>query len=123
MKNKPKSQKPRKRNEFRYHDVIVIKPHLRKSIVIRHPAYVFLETENGYTYVSITHSPKVYNAVVIKLRKNPNPNDSRDSYVVIDIKEAEKKSFGDKLKGWVINPDDEKDIREKYKDKKTNEKK
>ena len=114
MQKKTKRQKTRKKSEFRYHDVIVIKPKKHKEIIIRHPSYIFLEKENTYIYVSITHSPKVYNAVVIKLRKNPNPKDGRDSYVVVDIKEASKDTFGSKLKGWEIDSDDEKDIREDY---------
>ena len=115
MENKPVNQKPRKKNEFRYHDVVVTKPFKHKSKIIRHPAYVFLEKDDMYVYVPITHSQKVQNLIVIKLRKNPNPNDERNSYVVIDIKEDPKHSFGDKLKGWSIDPEDEKEIREEYK--------
>lgn len=81
---------------------------------IKHPTYIFLEKGNVYTYVSITHSKSVEGAIVVKLRKNPNPKDNRESYRVVSIKEDTKDRFGSK-KRWSIDSEDEKDIREEYK--------
>ena len=114
MKTKSKNQNPRNKNEFRYHDVIA-KNNSGKSKVIAHPAYVFMEKGNIFVYVPITHSSNVKNTIVIKLRKNPNPKDTRDSYRVIDIKEDTKDRFSKRLKSWKIDPLDENDIRLEYK--------
>lgn len=114
MENKPVNQKPRKKNEFRYHDIPVISKRGKKRMVA-HPTYVYLKKENIYVYVPITHSPFVRHSKVIKLRKNPNPRDKRASYRVIGIKEDSKEMFSKVRKGWKIDPEDEADIRNEYK--------
>ena len=114
MKRKSNNQVVRKRKEFRYHDIEMVN---ENGVVtkIRHPSYVFLEKGNIYIYISITHSDNVENAIVIKLRKNPNPHNQRDSYRIVDIKEDTKDRFGRKLKKWVMDLEDDNDIREEYK--------
>ena len=82
---------------------------------IRHPSYVFLEKGNIYIYISITHSDSVKNAIVIKLKKNPNPQDKRESYRIMEIKEDTKDKFSKRLKKWVMDCEDDNDIREEYK--------
>ena len=114
MKRKSKRQITKKKNEFRYHNVIVINQ-FGKETKIRHPTYIFLEKGNIYIYVSITHSNDIENHMVIKLRKNPNPKDKCLSFWIVEIKRDTKDRFGRKQKDWKINIEDEKDIREEYK--------
>ena len=116
MKPKSNKQKLKKKNEFRYHEVEIRRDD-ELLIKIRHPAYVFLEKGNLYIYVVITHSSRVKNCLVIKLRKNPNPKDKRDAFRVVEIKEDTKDRFGRREKGWRMNSEDEQDIRDEYKKK------
>lgn len=100
MKRKSKKQVLRKKKEFRYHNIEIVNEN--GSITkIRHPSYVFLEKGNIYIYISITHSDSVKNAIVIKLKKNPNPQDKRESYRIMEIKEDTKDKFSKRLKKWV----------------------
>ena len=114
MKSKSTKQVARKRKEFRYHNIEIVNEN-GTITKIRHPSYVFLEKGNIYIYISITHSDNVKNAIVIKLRKNPNPHDKRDSYRVTEIKEDTKDRFSKKLKKWIMDLEDDNDIREEYK--------
>ena len=114
MKRKSKKQVLRKKKEFRYHNIEIVNEN--GSITkIRHPSYVFLEKGSIYIYISITHSDSVKNAIVIKLKKNPNPQDKRESYRIMEIKEDTKDKFSKRLKKWVMDCEDDNDIREEYK--------
>ena len=113
MKKKSKKQVARKRKEFRYHNIEIVNSN-GTTTKIRHPSYVFLEKGNIYIYISITHSDNVENSIVIKLRKNPNPKDKRESYRIAEIKEDTKDRFNRNLKKWVMDIEDDKDIREEY---------
>ena len=114
MKSKSKNQVVRKRKEFRYHNIEIVNDN-GTTTKIRHPSYVFLEKGNIYIYISITHSDNVENSIVIKLRKNPNSHDKRDSYRIKEIKEDTKDRFSKRLKKWVMDLEDDQDIREEYK--------
>ena len=114
MKSKSKNQVVRKRKEFRYHNIVIVNDN-GTITNIKHPSYVFLKKGNIYIYISITHSDNVKNSIVIKLRKNPNPHDARDSYRISEIKEDTKDRFGKRLKKWVMDIEDDQDIREEYK--------
>ena len=48
------------------------------------------------------HSKSVEGAIVVKLRKNPNPKDNWESYRVVSIKEDTKDRFGSKKDGPLI---------------------
>lgn len=50
--------------------------------------------------------------VVVKLRKNPNPNDERISYYIEKVMIDNKVNFDKRLSNWEINIDDDSDIRE-----------
>lgn len=97
MKRKSKKQIIKKKNEFRYHNVVIINE-FGKEIKIRHPSYVFLEKGNVYIYVSITHSKNIENYIVIELRENPNPKDKNKSFWAAEIKEDTKDRFGRRQK-------------------------
>ena len=113
MKKKNKRSITKRKKEFRFHDTEELSKH-GKAYYKAHPAYVFLEKGNKYVYVTITHSSKVNEKVVIKLRQNPNPNDSRDSYRVVEILEDTKKRFGRNQKSWKMDSQDDFDIRAEY---------
>ena len=114
MKRKAKKTIAKKRKEIRYHKVEVICKNGNKKD-LWHPAYVFLEKGNVYIYVSITHSNKVEEMIVIKLKRNPNPKDKRDSYWVVKIKSDTKDRFGKRREGWSIDENDDQTIRDEYK--------
>ena len=114
MKPKSKKQKTKKKNEFRFHDIEINKAN-GKVIKIKHPTYVFLEKGNIYIYVVITHSKKVKDYLVVKLRRNPNPKDLRDSFRIIGARKDTKDKFGKREKDWEIDFEDEQDIRDEYK--------
>lgn len=80
-----------------------------------HPAYVFLENDNIFIYVTLTHSDDVEGVTLIKLRKNPNPKDKRDSYYVAEIKEDKRNEFSKIKKGWELDESDDRDIRKMFK--------
>ena len=114
MKKKNKKSVLRKKKEFRYHNISTINK-CDNNRLIRHPAYVFYEKGNIFIYVSITHSSKVDNVVLIKLRKNPNPKDKNDSFWIAEVKEDTKDRFGRRLLDWNLDEKDDLDIRNKYK--------
>ncbi len=116
MKKRSRHAQLKRTHEFRYHSVLT-KNKKGKSLKIAHPAYVFLKKGNVYIYVTITHSSNVKDYVVIKLRKNPNPLDKKDSYYVVDVKEDTINHFKKKEKDWRIDPLDDIDIQNLYKEK------
>ena len=113
MKKRNKKQTAKRRKQFRYHKIDVIRKNGKKTKIL-HPTYIFLEKGNVYIYVSLTHSFAIKNRIVIKLNKNPNPIDYRDSYVVVDFKEDTKDRFGDRKQDWTIDDQNDFEIREMY---------
>lgn len=105
----------RKKQEFRYHNVPVSDKKGRIRFV-KHPCYIFLENDDLYLYVTLTHSQKVGDYLVILLRKNPNPNDKRESYYVAEVRVDKKIKFDRFAKKWELDPLDDEDIRKLYKD-------
>lgn len=110
MKSKSKKAMLKRKNEFRFHKIF----NINGKKLARHPAYIFLEKGNIYIYVSITHSKEIDNVVLIKLRKNPNPNDKKDAYYVAEIQMDTKDTFSANKTKWKIDELDENDIRELF---------
>ena len=110
MKKKNKHSTYRRKKEFRYSDIKTITKS-GKAKIIKHPAYIFLENEDLFIYVTLTHSKNVKNYLVIKLRKNPNPNDEEESYYVAKIRKDFKNNFGTRILNWEVDVEDDKDIR------------
>ena len=110
MKKKSKNARLKRKNEFRFHKVEIITKKGRKKN-IKHPAYVFLEQGNLFIYVIITHSKKVKNYMMIQLAKNPNPEDEKNAYVVMDIKKDVKPAFSQRYRKWSITEEDDQIIR------------
>ena len=111
-------KKLKRKSEFRFHSV-TIKVKKGKRKINKHPAYVFFQNGNLYIYVQLTHSKRIKGKVLIKMKKNPNPSDNRDSYYIEEVYEDDKSRFGKKKNKWVIDEKDEKKIRE-YKEKSSN---
>ena len=117
MKTKDKHAILKRLKEFRFHNVNIIdKKGIKKKR--RHPAYVFVEKGNVYIYVIITHSSYVEEKIVVKLRRNPNPNDNSDAYYIAEVKSDTKDSFGHRNKGWKLDESDDIDIRKLFENKK-----
>ena len=110
MKKKSKHAHLKRKKEFRFH-AIKVPTKKGKQKTIEHPAYIFLEKGNVYIYVPITHSSSVNDFMVIKLRKNPDPNDNRDSYYIADIRMDTKDSFSAMKKKWELDSKDDEEIR------------
>lgn len=114
MKSKSKKQQLRRKKEFRFHNIEIIN---QKGITVnsKHPTYVFLQKGNLYIAFPITHSDKIGDLKIVELSTNPNPMDSRKSYIVIEVIEDTKDRFGKKKKNWSISPEDDAILRNEYK--------
>jgi len=81
-----------------------------------HPTYIYKRVGNTYHYVGITHSPITRGTKNVKLNVNPNPNDSRDSYIRPFSSEDSISDFQKKrLIGWKLNPNDKPKIKQAMK--------
>ena len=113
MKKKSKYAVAKKKKEFRFHGISIKKPN---GVIydLLHPTFVFLEKGNQYYYMTITHSDRVNGFIVIKLKKNPNPCDQKDSYIVLDVRFDTKDRFSAKRNNWKIDDEDDQIIRDAY---------
>lgn len=111
MKSKDRKANPKRKKEFRFHKTRIENS---KKKIIRHPAYIFMEKGNVYIFVTLTHSNKVGDYLVIKLRQNPDPTDSRDSYYVAEIQTDTKDAFSKNKANWKMNELDDQDIRKLF---------
>lgn len=86
--------------------------------LVTHPFLVIIVTEekekNGKILISgfnITHSTMMVSKKpnrYIKLKKNPNPKDNKDSFVCINlVKDIDAKYFTSPIFGWDISKEDE----------------
>ncbi len=87
-----------------------------------HPAYIYDKDGDELQFLSLTHSPEVEGVSTVPLNKNPNPQDSSDSFLLPEPLEAPPSKFGSRYKGWEFDPSDNgtvKGIIKKGKNKKT----
>ena len=110
MKAVEKSKNLKRKSEFRFHSVSIKTKKGRKRIK-KHPTFIFLQNGDILIYVQLTHSEKIRGKILIKLKKNPNPLDIRDSYYIEEICHDNKDNFGKKKVDWIIDESDEKQIR------------
>lgn len=95
-KKKP-TRKFKPRNEFR-------KNH--SPATIGHPNYIFGETKTKYKSFGLTSSPREEERC-IKLSKNPNPNNTNDSYLKLKVFTSKKSYVEDTpLEGWAFAKED-----------------
>ena len=77
-----------------------------------HPAYVIRKKGDDYDYIGLTHSPFTDGKRNVRLRKNPNPNDNRISYMRPFFRSGPIKKFSrKKIRGWKFAKRDKKKIR------------
>ena len=117
MKTRSKHSNLKRKNEIRFHKVQFYTNNGKKKKIF-HPAFIFFEKGNLYVYVTITHSSKIQNRIVLKLMKNPNPHDERDSFWIAEIREDTKERFTRRQNGWKVSSIDIEKIIEFYNQKK-----
>lgn len=91
------SKKPSKRDEFRKKN---------DNEGTGHPTYIYAKIGNKFKYIGMTHSEITNGVKNIKLDKNPNPEDERDSYMHPTPQNADASRFGKKLKEWKLAESD-----------------
>jgi len=72
----------------------------------RHPTYVYAKEGNKYKFIGITHAEITEGTKNIKLDKNPNPEDKKESYIRPKPSKDESKKFGRRLKSWSFGESD-----------------
>jgi len=77
-----------------------------------HPTYIFAKIGKVYKYIGITHAEITKGMRNIKLDKNPDPNDVRNSYLHSKTSEASKDDFGKSLEGWRFCENDYKKVKD-----------
>lgn len=85
-----------------------------------HPVRIHGKDKQNYYYVQFTHSKKTGKHKNIKLKRNPNKRDRKDSYVLSKPKYDKKKVFKKKLRGWRLRSIEDIEKVRKIKKKKHN---
>ncbi len=98
----PRKKKPTRkyqpRNEFRRNISASSQGHFD---------YVFGETATHYKSLGLTTHPSQEDKIPhYTLKKNPNPNDNRQSYLRLKVKSTNKKFLSEKQEGWSFDVDD-----------------
>ena len=91
---KVKNQKESKKDEF------------RKEKETGHPAYIYAKIGNKFKYIGITHSKITEGMENIKLDNNPNPNDTKESYIRPYSQQKSINKFKKVLIGWFLSKSD-----------------
>ncbi len=86
------------------------KNEFRKNRVTGHPTYIYAKSGDDYKYIGITHAKVTDGTKNIPLAKNPNPKDSRQSYVRPTADKKNRSTFGKKLNGWFFSDEDKEKI-------------
>lgn len=110
MNSKIKDKKLKKKSEFRFHTVID-KTKKGNKTINKHPTFIFLQNGDIYIYVQLTHCKKIRGKIVIKLKRNPNPLDIRESYYIKEILEDNADTFERIRNSWAMDEKDEEEIR------------
>lgn len=76
-----------------------------------HPTYIYKRVGDKYFFIGITHSEITDGVRNIKLDKNPNPLDTKESFVRPFSSEEEIDKFGSKKKKWRLSKGDRKKLR------------
>lgn len=103
-KKKP-TRKYKPRNEFRRN---------KSPLAENHPHYIFGEVNGKYKSLGLTRHP-VEGIRHVKLKKNPNPNSSDDSYLQLRVHTAKKSYYGKPLEDWKFSKDDMAIVRHRIK--------
>lgn len=85
----------------------------------KHNSAIMYEANNIIEHFPLTHKSKTGRNSNLKLLKNPNPNDSTDSYVVKKIRKHKSKDFSkDEKHNWEFAREDEDRLKKLYENKK-----
>ena len=91
----------------------VVKPFFKTHKKNGHPSYIYAENSEEYKYIGITHSSKTHCLKNKRLKYNPNPLDSRSSYIRSFSTRDKKDNFRMNIKkGYKIHKADKKMIRQ-----------
>ncbi|MCI8368250.1 MAG: hypothetical protein HFJ81_01260 [Clostridia bacterium] len=97
MARKSKSRKYKPRNEFRRN---------KSATAQGHYDFVFGETDTHYKSLGLTTHPAA-GYTYYALTQNPNPNDKRQSYLKLDVRNTNKKHLNETPeKGWGFAKED-----------------
>ena len=89
-------------------------PHFRKfknAKFTGHPQYVYDEQGREYKVLGITSSPVTNGVLNVKLERNPEPNNSKTTYVRSKPDKVSKGVRNEKLNGWKFSENDKKKVR------------
>ena len=108
MKNNKENQKSQQRIEVRAGEIWVINDIRTRG----HKSHITRSKNNVVEHIPITHSPETRKMKNIPLRKNPNPQDNKQSYILPKVQVSQKKYLGRKHPEYKIkNPIDKSIIR------------
>ena len=96
---KVKNKKEISKNEF------------RKNKKTSHPVYIYAKVGNDYKFIGLTHSEITDGVKNIKLDKNPNPKDNKDSYFRPKAEKDKTNKFKKKEQGWAFSKNDKEKIK------------
>lgn len=88
----------------------IVKNEFRKNKDTGHPTFIYARVGNDYKYIGLTHSPITDNVRNIELERNPNPVDTRTSYIRPKSEQAKTNRFKSKEKGWSFSQKDKEKI-------------
>jgi hypothetical protein len=77
-------------------------PHFRrgKSANKGHPAYIYAKVGDKFKFIGITHAKITHGTKNIPLEQNPDPTDSRTSYIRPNPQKEKPENFGKRLPHW-----------------------
>lgn len=102
---------------FKHKKKDVVKPNEFRKNNARsgHPAYIVgVKKDNKKAeFLGLTSAPKTHSVKNIELKANPNPKDTKKSYIRPKIEEVNltDKTFGKKLDTWQFSEEDKKTVR------------
>lgn len=76
-----------------------------------HPAYIYRKEGDEYLFIGITHSPITQGIKNIKLDRNPNRLDEKNSYARPFSLNEKIMFFGPKKKKWKLSRKDKKKMK------------
>ena len=79
---------------------------IRRKKKEKHPQLIVDANKTSFKSMNITHSSKHGKHNNIELKKNPNPNDERKSYLRKDIIEDFKFNFSREFKNYELSDED-----------------
>lgn len=77
-----------------------------------HPTYIYAKVGDRYKYIGLTHAEITKGMRNIPLEQNPNPNDSRQSFIRPKVDSDKESLFEKKAKdGWSLSKKDKRKVK------------